>query len=44
MYDILLLNQAVIPKSKNEKTKGCLSYCEKALSVYASIDTDHFDE
>jgi len=27
MYDILLLNQAIISKAKNEKIKNSLSYC-----------------
>ena len=44
MYDILLLNPAIIGQAQNERIKNSLSYCEKALNIYGTIDNDCFDE
>ena len=44
MCDILLLNPAFITKVKSEKIKGSLAYCEKALGIYGSIDSEEYDE
>jgi hypothetical protein len=44
MYDILLLNPTAIPKSAGDRIKGSLTYCEKTLNIYSTIDTNRLDE
>jgi hypothetical protein len=44
MYDILLLNPTIIPKTKNEKIKATLSYVDKTLSTYSTIDYKGYNE
>lgn len=44
IYDILLLNPTIISKIKNEKIKNTLSFCEKTLNNYLTIDYTGYDE
>jgi hypothetical protein len=44
IYDILLLNPTIISKAKNEKIKNTLSFCEKTLNTFASIDYSNYNE
>jgi hypothetical protein len=44
IYDILLLNPTIIPKQKSEKIKTTLSYCEKILSTFSTIDQSKYNE